>query len=83
MKLFSQSMHDEQPLDGKYAFAVPAAEGHVALSANINPHIDHLKAPALVGEALAFDRQFLHHRQSVASRCAKFARVFVIKIELV
>lgn len=39
MKLFSQSMQDGKPLDGKYAFAVPAKEGHVALSANVSPHI--------------------------------------------
>ena len=39
MKLFSQSMQDGKPIDGKYAFAVPAKEGHVALSANVSPHI--------------------------------------------
>ncbi len=39
MKITSQSMSDGQPLNGKYAFCVPAAEGHVALSNNINPHL--------------------------------------------
>ncbi|QID18239.1 YbhB/YbcL family Raf kinase inhibitor-like protein [Nitrogeniibacter mangrovi] len=39
MKLTSQSLTDGQPIDGRYAFGVPAAEGHVALSSNINPHL--------------------------------------------
>jgi Raf kinase inhibitor-like YbhB/YbcL family protein len=32
-------MSDGQPIQGKYAFCVPAAEGHVAISSNLNPHL--------------------------------------------
>jgi len=45
MKLVSQSMTDGQPLLGKYAFCIPAAEGHVALSSNINPHLAWSEVP--------------------------------------
>lgn len=46
MKLTSNSMTDGQPIDGKYAFGVPAKEGHVALSSNINPHLAWSDLPA-------------------------------------
>lgn len=39
MKLTSQSLIDGQPVDAKYAFGIPADEGHVALSSNHNPHL--------------------------------------------
>ncbi|MBE7635219.1 YbhB/YbcL family Raf kinase inhibitor-like protein [Sneathiella sp. P13V-1] len=34
-----------KPIPGKYAFGVPAAEGHVALSDNLNPKISWNDAP--------------------------------------
>ena len=39
MKIVSKSMTDGQPIDGAFAFCVPAETGHVALSSNRNPHI--------------------------------------------
>lgn len=39
MKLRSESFSDGAPIPGEFAFCVPAAEGHVALSANRNPHL--------------------------------------------
>ena len=46
MKISSRSLTDGQPIDGNYAFCVPAAEGHVALSSNRNPHIAWSDLPA-------------------------------------
>lgn len=46
MKLSSKSMADGQPINGKYAFGVPAAQGHVALSSNLNPHLAWSELPA-------------------------------------
>lgn len=39
MQLNSKSFKDGQAIPGKYAFAVPDAENHVALSDNLNPHL--------------------------------------------
>ncbi len=46
MKISSRSLKDGQPIDGTYAFCVPAAEGHVALSDNRSPHIAWSDLPA-------------------------------------
>ncbi len=46
MKISSHSLTDGQPIDGAYAFCVPAAEGHVALSDNRSPHITWSELPA-------------------------------------
>jgi len=46
MKLISNSMADGQPIEGKFAFGVPAAEGHVTLSSNLNPHLAWSDLPA-------------------------------------
>jgi Raf kinase inhibitor-like YbhB/YbcL family protein len=45
MKLASHCMTDGQPLNGKYAFCVPASEGHVSLSSNTNPHLAWSEVP--------------------------------------
>lgn len=39
MKLISNSFKDDGPIPGEFAFAVPAAKGHITLSANRNPHL--------------------------------------------
>ncbi|MCB9762482.1 MAG: YbhB/YbcL family Raf kinase inhibitor-like protein [Alphaproteobacteria bacterium] len=39
MKLRSDSISDNQPIPGRYAFCVPAEVGHVAMSDNRNPHL--------------------------------------------
>ncbi|CAM2064983.1 YbhB/YbcL family Raf kinase inhibitor-like protein [Sulfidibacter corallicola] len=39
MKLTLSSFADGAAIPGKYAFCVPAEEGHVAMSSNINPHL--------------------------------------------
>ncbi|WP_374404170.1 YbhB/YbcL family Raf kinase inhibitor-like protein [Niveibacterium sp.] len=46
MKLWSNSIRDGAPIPGEFAFAVPASAGHVALSANRNPHLAWSGAPA-------------------------------------
>ncbi|HPR06781.1 MAG TPA: YbhB/YbcL family Raf kinase inhibitor-like protein [Denitromonas sp.] len=46
MKISSRNLKDGQPIDGTYAFCVPAAEGHVALSDNRSPHIAWSDLPA-------------------------------------
>ncbi|WP_374243314.1 YbhB/YbcL family Raf kinase inhibitor-like protein [Zoogloea sp.] len=46
MQLTSQSLSDGHPIAGEFAFCVPAAEGHVALSSNRNPHLSWRDAPA-------------------------------------
>jgi len=46
MKLSSKSLADGHPIEGKYAFCVPAAEGHVSLSSNLNPHLAWSELPA-------------------------------------
>ncbi|NIF82523.1 YbhB/YbcL family Raf kinase inhibitor-like protein [Comamonas sp. Tr-654] len=39
MQLISQSFQDGQVIPGEFAFAVPDASSHVALSSNRNPHL--------------------------------------------
>ncbi|MDO9597721.1 MAG: YbhB/YbcL family Raf kinase inhibitor-like protein [Azoarcus sp.] len=39
MKLTSHSITDGARIDGEFAFCIPAAEGHVCLGANRNPHL--------------------------------------------
>ncbi|WP_027015635.1 YbhB/YbcL family Raf kinase inhibitor-like protein [Comamonas composti] len=39
MQLVSQSFQDGQAIPGEFAFAVPDAASHVALSSNRNPHL--------------------------------------------
>ena len=39
MQLFSDSFQDGARIPGRYAFAVPASSGHIALSDNLNPHL--------------------------------------------
>ncbi|WP_221797931.1 YbhB/YbcL family Raf kinase inhibitor-like protein [Oceanobacter mangrovi] len=46
MKLESTSLTDGQPIPPQYAFAVPATEGHVSLSDNLNPQLAWSDAPA-------------------------------------
>ena len=46
MQLISQSFQDGQAIPGEFAFAVPDAASHVALSSNRNPHLAWSGAPA-------------------------------------
>lgn len=46
MQLSSQSFTDGAVIPGEFAFCVPAAEGHVCLGANSNPHLAWIGAPA-------------------------------------
>ena len=46
MQLTSQSFQDGQAIPGEFAFAVPDAASHVALSSNRNPHLAWSGAPA-------------------------------------
>jgi len=46
MKLTSQSFSDQSVIPDRYAYAKPAAEAHVALSDNLNPHLAWSDAPA-------------------------------------
>jgi hypothetical protein len=46
MKLRSDSITDGRPIPGDFAFCVPAAEGHVRLGANRNPHLAWSDLPA-------------------------------------
>ena len=46
MKLISNSFADGTAIPGDFAFCVPAVEGHVALSANRNPHLAWSGLPA-------------------------------------
>ena len=39
MKLWSDSITDGQPIDGKFAFCVPDPESHVTFAPNENPHL--------------------------------------------
>ena len=45
MQLISQSFQDGQAIPGEFAFAVPDAASHVALSANRNPHLSWSGVP--------------------------------------
>ena len=46
MQLSSQSFQDGQAIPGEFAFCVPDAAAHVALSANRNPHLVWSDVPA-------------------------------------
>jgi Raf kinase inhibitor-like YbhB/YbcL family protein len=46
MQLISQSFKDGQAIPGEFAFAVPDAASHVALSSNRNPHLAWSGVPA-------------------------------------
>ncbi|MGN6225188.1 YbhB/YbcL family Raf kinase inhibitor-like protein [Pseudoxanthomonas sp.] len=46
MKLFSHSFQDGQVIPGEFAFAVPDAAAHIALSSNRNPHLAWSDVPA-------------------------------------
>ena len=46
MQLISQSFQDGQAIPGEFAFAVPDAASHVALSSNRNPHLAWSGVPA-------------------------------------
>lgn len=46
MKLISNSLTDGRAIPGEFAFAVPAASGHVTLSANRNPHLAWSELPS-------------------------------------
>lgn len=46
MKLYSDSIIDGQPILANFAFCVPAAEGHVCLGTNRNPHLAWSDLPA-------------------------------------
>jgi len=46
MQLTSQSFRDGEHIPGEFAFAVPNAASHIALSSNINPHLTWHDAPA-------------------------------------
>ena len=37
MKLSSQSIAANQPIDGKFAFCIPNAQTHVCLGSNLSP----------------------------------------------
>lgn len=45
MKITSNSIIDNAPIPGDFAFCVPAEVGHVALSKNLNPHLAWSGAP--------------------------------------
>ncbi|MDD3326068.1 MAG: YbhB/YbcL family Raf kinase inhibitor-like protein [Zoogloea sp.] len=46
MQLSSESFKDGAVIPGEFAFCVPAREGHVALSTNLNPQLAWAGAPA-------------------------------------
>ena len=46
MQLISQSFQDGQAIPGEFAFAVPDASAHIALSSNRNPHLAWSDVPA-------------------------------------
>ncbi|MBF6638145.1 YbhB/YbcL family Raf kinase inhibitor-like protein [Rouxiella silvae] len=46
MQLTSQSFRDGEHIPGEFAFAVPNAASHIALSSNTNPHLTWHDAPA-------------------------------------
>jgi hypothetical protein len=46
MQLTSTSFRDGDVIPGEYTFCIPAAEGHVCLGANRNPHLAWSGAPA-------------------------------------
>ncbi|NMF88910.1 YbhB/YbcL family Raf kinase inhibitor-like protein [Aromatoleum petrolei] len=46
MKLSSQSFADGARIPGEFSFCIPAAEGHVCLGSNRNPHLTWSGVPA-------------------------------------
>jgi len=46
MKLWSDSFQDGTAIPGEFAFAVPDAKSHIALSSNKNPHLAWSDVPA-------------------------------------
>ncbi|MFL9879196.1 YbhB/YbcL family Raf kinase inhibitor-like protein [Herbaspirillum rhizosphaerae] len=46
MKLWSDSFQDGATIPGEFAFAVPDAKSHIALSSNKNPHLAWSDVPA-------------------------------------
>ena len=46
MKLTSQSIQDNQPIDGKFAFCIPNDKSHVCLGSNQSPELSWTEAPA-------------------------------------
>ncbi|ASU40648.1 phospholipid-binding protein [Herbaspirillum sp. meg3] len=46
MKLWSDSFQDGAAIPGEFAFAVPDAKSHIALSSNKNPHLAWSDVPA-------------------------------------
>src|SRR5450830_543763 len=46
MKLWSDSFQDGTAIPGEFAFAVPDAKSHIALSSNKNPHLVWSDVPA-------------------------------------
>ena len=46
MKIVSESISDNKPIPGEFAFCLPADEGHVCLGANRNPHLAWSQEPA-------------------------------------
>ncbi len=46
MKLSSQSIAANQPIDGKFAFCIPNAQTHVCLGSNLSPELSWSEIPA-------------------------------------
>jgi Raf kinase inhibitor-like YbhB/YbcL family protein len=46
MKLYSNDLIDQQPIDPRFAFGKPDADEHMALSDNLSPHLRWQDAPA-------------------------------------
>ncbi|MFW9611623.1 MAG: YbhB/YbcL family Raf kinase inhibitor-like protein [Fluviibacter sp.] len=46
MKLSSQSIRDNQPIPGEFAFCVPNDKNHVCLGKNLSPQLSWTEAPA-------------------------------------
>ena len=46
MKLTSQSIQDNQPIDGQFAFCIPNDKSHVCLGSNQSPALSWSDVPA-------------------------------------
>lgn len=46
MKLISQSIQDNQPIPGEFAFCIPNDKTHVCLGKNLNPQLSWSESPA-------------------------------------
>lgn len=46
MKLASQSIQDQQPINGQFAFCIPNDKSHVCLGSNLSPQFSWTDAPA-------------------------------------